>query len=216
MDNDRGLLYFGQTRNYNKRSKEHFNDLKACRHVNIKLQRLFNCKADLMMFPVEECTNNETLNEREIFWIKYHNTTDRTFGLNLAQGGHPLKALSEEAKQRKADGRRGKPGTLKGKKQSSEWIEARVNKTRGQKRKYSEAHIQAIRNERKKRIGLRQKGKIVTLKNLKTEKITIFNSKREVEDFLGIERDKLIHKFYQGKPRRILKEITLGEYLITR
>jgi len=216
MDCDRGLLYFGQTRNYNKRSKEHFNDLEACRHVNIKLQRLFNCKANLMMFPVETCNNNETLNEREIFWIKYHNTIDRNFGLNLAEGGHPLKALSDEAKKRKADARRGKPGTLKGRKQSFEWIEARANKTRGQKRKYSEAHIQAIRDERKKRKGLRQKGKIVTLKNLNTGSITIFNSKREVEDFLGIGRDKLIHKFYQGKPRKILKEIILNDYLITR
>lgn len=44
----------------------------------------------------------------------------------------------------------------------------------------------------------------------------IMDCNREVEDFLGIGRDKLIHEFYQGKPRKILKEIILNDYLITR
>lgn len=46
MDMNRGLMYFGQTRNYDKRSKEHMNDLKGKRHYNIRLQRLFNNNAE--------------------------------------------------------------------------------------------------------------------------------------------------------------------------
>lgn len=39
---------------------------------------------------------------------------------------------------------------------------------------------------------------------------------KEVEDFLKLKRDSLIHKFYYGKPRKILKETTYNNFLIQR
>lgn len=67
-----GMLYFGQTRNFSKRSLEHKNDLKADRHCNSWLQRLFNKGNSFMIFPVEKC-DIDKLNEREIYWISYFN-----------------------------------------------------------------------------------------------------------------------------------------------
>ena len=64
--------------------------------------------------------------------------------------------------------------------------------------------------------GKRRKGKIVKVINLATDEVMSFNSKREVEDFLQIKRDSLIHKFYYGRPRQILKEIIFNNHLIQR
>jgi len=216
MNQENGLFYIGQTRCYSKRSKEHLNDFKAGRHKNIWMQRVFQKNNLLIMFPVENCSP-EKLNEREVFWIDYHQCSNRRNGYNLSKGGDfSLLLLTEDAQKRKADARRGKPGTLKGKKQSKEWIEARMSKLRGQKRNYSEEHLTAIRESRKKTKGIRKKGKLVKVIDLITKEEKIFQSKREVEDFLGIARDKLIHKFYKGKPRKILKETKVGKYLIIR
>lgn len=35
---------------------------------------------------IEEC-DNSLLNEREIYWIHYYNTTDKTIGYNMTIGG---------------------------------------------------------------------------------------------------------------------------------
>jgi group I intron endonuclease len=211
-----GLFYVGQTRKYCVRANAHFAALKNQKHKNIWLQRLYNQGTAFLIFPVEKCIE-KMLNEREKFWIEYHNTNNRNHGYNLSEGGDfSYSTLTEEAKKRRADARKNKPGSLKGRPQSKEWIEARRLKTSGTKRTYTEAHLNAIRKARSLAKGTRQKGKEVTLENISTGKIEVFQSKREVEDFLGIPRDKLIHKFYQGRPRRILKEIRVGNYLITR
>lgn len=36
---------------------------------------------------IERCENNKQLNEREIFWIKFFNSTDRRIGYNITNGG---------------------------------------------------------------------------------------------------------------------------------
>ena len=48
------------------------------------------------------------------------------------------------------------------------------------------------------------------------EDVILFDSKRKVEDFLELKRDSLIHKFYYGKPRQILKETIYNNFLIQR
>ena len=215
LNYDNGKMYFGLTKNYKIRVRDHVNELKRNKHHNSYLQNVYNKMQKLIVFPVEKC-NAFLLKEREMFWIKYHQSYIRTNGYNLTLGGEDLSHMTKEALIRKANSRRGKSGSLKGRAQSPEHIKARVAKTKGQKRNYTKEHLEAIKNTRHKAKGSRQKGKPVTITNLETNKVLYFNSKREVEDFFNIKRDSLIHKFYYGRPRQKLKKIIFNNYLIER
>jgi group I intron endonuclease len=215
LNYDNGKMYFGLTKHFKVRVRDHINDLKAIRHGNDYLQKAWNKKQKFVIFPVEKC-NISNLAEREIFWIDYHKTSIRNNGYNLTLGGEDLSHMTKEALEKRSRTRTGKTTALKGKKQSPEWIEARMVKLRGQKRTYTPEHIEAIKNAMAKNKGKRRKGKIVKVINLATDEVMSFNSKREVEDFLQIKRDSLIHKFYYGRPRQILKETIYNNFLIQR
>ena len=49
---------------------------------------------------LEECYSEKELNEREQYWIKYFNSTDRNIGYNLMSGGYKVRGIkhSEETK----------------------------------------------------------------------------------------------------------------------
>lgn len=215
LNYDTGKMYFGLTKHYKIRVRDHVNDLKASRHNNTYLQNAYNKEQSLCIFPVEKCETNN-LKKREMFWIDYHKSNIRENGYNLTFGGEDLSHMTKEALEKRSASRKGKSTSLKGKKQSAEWVEARMSKLRGQKRKYSDQHIQAIKLTMAKNKGKRCKGKAVKLINLSSTEILMFDSKREVEDFLNLKRDSLIHKFYYGRPRQILKEIEYKGYLIQR
>lgn len=215
LNYDTGKMYFGLTKHYKIRVRDHVNDLKSNRHGNSYLQNAYNKSQNLCIFPVEKCEIT-LLKEREIFWIEYHKTSIRANGYNLTLGGEDLAYMTKESLEKRSATRKGKTTSLKGRKQSPEWIEARMSKLRGQKRSYSVQHIQAIKSTMAKNKGTRGKGKLVTLIDLKTNESLIFNSKREVEDFLNLKRDTLIHKFYFGKPRKILRETEYNGFLIKR
>ena len=209
LNYDNGKMYFGLTKHFKIRVRDHVNDLKAIRHGNDYLQKAWNKKQKFVIFPVEKCDVNNLV-EREMFWIDYHKTSIRKNGYNLTLGGEDLSHMTKESLEKRSRTRTGKTTALKGRKQSPEWIEARMVKLRGQKRNYTPEHIEA------KNKGKRRKGKIVNVINLATDEVMSFNSKREVEDFLQIKRDSLIHKFYYGRPRQILKETTYNNFLIQR
>ena len=215
LNKDTGKMYFGYTKNFNKRSKEHVNALKNCQHYNTYLQKAFNKKQILQIFPVESCII-DLLPQREKFWISYHESHKRENGYNLTEGGEDLATQTEESKLKRSEARKGKSGTLKGRPQYASWIQARINATKGQKRFYSQEHLDSIKKARALAKGTRQKGKTVIVTNLTTKEKLTFNSKRLVEDFLSLKRDTLIHKFYKGKPRIILKQCIVNNYLIQR
>jgi group I intron endonuclease len=215
LNYDNGKMYFGLTKHFKTRVRDHVNDLKAIRHSNDYLQKAWNKKQKFVIFPVEKCEVNN-LAEREIFWIDYHKTSIRKNGYNLTLGGEDLSHMTKESLEKRSRTRTGKTTALKGRKQSPEWIEARMVKLRGQKRTYTLEHVEAIKNAMAKNKGKRRKGKTVKVINLATDEVMSFNSKREVEDFLQIKRDSLIHKFYYGRPRQILKEIIFNNHLIQR
>lgn len=215
LNYDNGKMYFGLTKHFKTRVRDHVNDLKALRHNNDYLQKAYNKNQKFVIFPVEKCDVN-ILAEREMFWIDYHKTCLRNNGYNLTHGGEDLKHMTKESLEKRSLKRKGKTTALKGRKQSHEWIEARMSKLRGQKRNYSPEHIKAIKETMVKNKGKRCKGKLVKVTNLTTNECIIFNSKREVEDYFNIKRDSLIHKFYYGRPRQILKEIIYNDYLIQR
>lgn len=215
LNYNNGKMYFGLTKHFKTRVRDHVNDLKALRHNNDYLQKAWNKKQKFVIFPVEKCELN-VLSEREMFWIDYHKTTIKSRGYNLTFGGEDLSHMTKEALAKRSKTRTGKTTALKGRKQSQEWIDARMIKLKGQKRNYTPEHIKAIKETMAKNKSKRTKGKVVKVTNLETNDVILFNSKREVEDFFQLKRDSLIHKFYYGRPRKILKEIIYNNYLIQR
>lgn len=214
LNKSNGKKYIGLSRNILSRVNQHTKDLLKKQHYNEYLQAAY-LKSSFVAFLIQECLPEE-LKEFEMFWINFYETWNRDNGYNLTRGGEDLGSLTDEAKERKRLNRIGKSSSLKGKKQSKDWVSARMKKLKGQKRSYTQSHIAAIKEARQKSKGSRKKGKPVTLTNTVTGEVTIFNSKREVEDFLNIKRDTLIHKFYYGKPRQILKKINYFNYIIER
>lgn len=89
---------------------------------------------------IEKCSSTDTLNEREIFWISFYNSTDRNIGYNIACGGTGGDTISNH------------PNKAEISKNQSEWM-LENNPTRGRKR--SEQEIEKW----KKSIGDKLTGK---------------------------------------------------------
>lgn len=212
---DSGLLYFGQTRKYNTRTKQHLSDLKGNRHANIWLQRSYLKNHSLLITPVEKCLE-ETLNDREKFWINYHKTNNRNNGYNLSEGGDfSYNTLSEEAKKRRADSRKGKSGSLKGRKQTKEHIRNRSIATKGISKPMSFSTLTALKKERKKNIRT-YSGKAVQITDLITKEILNFDTIRRASVFLQIDERSLNMKFYKGRSMKKVLSIEYKHYKIKR
>ena len=215
LNYDNGKMYFGLTKHFKTRVKDHVNSLKNNKHCNSYLQRAWNKKQKFVIFPVEKC-ELDILAEREIFWIDYHKTTIKNNGYNLTFGGEDLSNLSEESLIKKANNRRGKSSSLKGKKQSPEWIEARMVKLRGQKRNYTEEHLTSIKNTRQKSKGIKQGGVKITIINMNDDSLILYPSIRDAAYSLNIDEKALTNKFYKTRRKILHKEITLNNYKIIR
>jgi hypothetical protein len=214
LNADAGKLYFGQTRCFNKRAKEHIATLKRGNHCNVHLQRTFNDGQNLVIFPVEEC-EVDVLNVREMFWISYHQATDRELGYNMSSGGDfSVNTLSPEALQRKAEARKGKPGSLKGRTQSKEWVEGRAKATRGQKREYSKEHLRIISETMRARKGQVKPG--ISIEIHVDNKVLHYDSIRRAAEYMGIKETLLAQKFYKGRAKRLVSEVEIGNAKIIR
>ena len=96
-----GKVYIGQSINIARRWKEH---RSRANNNDTPLYRAIN-KYGLENFTfeiLEECSVSE-LNEKEIYWIKYYNSTNRNIGYNLTTGGNGgntyLNKTEDELKQ---------------------------------------------------------------------------------------------------------------------
>jgi len=95
-------LYIGQTVNFNERVYLHLSELRRNKHPNQHLQNSWNkygsenFKVDLfedLTEKVKGCDRkyvDDLLNEREIYWISFYNTTDGDKGFNMSSGGDGL------------------------------------------------------------------------------------------------------------------------------
>lgn len=123
VDENPDKIYIGKTINYKIRSKRHYNDLKAQRHGNSYLQRLFNKNKKFNICPLEFCDKND-LSNKEVFWINFFKTN--IVGYNLSKGGEniPDKLLkwSDERKKEWSKRCSEKP-IAKGYKKSKSWKE---------------------------------------------------------------------------------------------
>lgn len=59
---------------------------------------------------VEECNSASELNEREIYWINFYNSTDTSIGYNLTLGGEGIRgySMSDETKEKISNSLKGK------------------------------------------------------------------------------------------------------------
>lgn len=82
-----GKLYIGQTRKtIEERFEMHLKNAK--KHINRYLYDAMNKYGYDNFIPslIEECEDN-LLDEREIYWIKFYNTTNKDIGYNMTIGG---------------------------------------------------------------------------------------------------------------------------------
>lgn len=119
----------------------------------------------------------DELKEKEKYWIKQYNSTDRKIGYNLTEGGDGTfgRMHSEETKEKirqKALGRKASEETRK------KMSEARKGVVSDKKR----AHIQDMINMGKKK---------VIAKKANTEEVIEFNSMTECCDYFKISKDTL-------------------------
>lgn len=77
-------LYIGKSISIERRLQEHSKAILEGKHTNIKMQGYFNIYRTIEYGIVEECTPN-TLDIKEVYWIKELNTIED--GFNITSGG---------------------------------------------------------------------------------------------------------------------------------
>ena len=93
-------VYIGQTINTLKaRIKHHKQNSSNC----TLLKRAINKYGDEMVYEILETVQNESLDEREIHWIKYYNSLAPN-GYNCSTGGNSKKELSDLLKNKISNG----------------------------------------------------------------------------------------------------------------
>ena len=70
-----------------KRQKEYFDKYYLGSGVILQQAIKKYGKENFSCEIIEECDTINLLNEREIYWIKYYNSTNRTIGYNISLGG---------------------------------------------------------------------------------------------------------------------------------
>jgi len=133
-----GKIYIGQTiRKLNRRISDYkssiktFKDKQKTKNCRIYLA-LSKYKIDNFNFEIIDYADNEnTLNEKEIYWIKFYDSTNKEKGYNLTSGGkknfsytkQTLKLIGDASSKRN----KGKGNPMYGKKSSTEKLEKIYN-----------------------------------------------------------------------------------------
>ena len=80
--------YIGQSKDINDRWRRHKGELNRGVHDNDYLQKSWNKHGEeSFKFYVLEYCDTDKLDEKEIYYIKLHNTLNRDLGYNLKSGG---------------------------------------------------------------------------------------------------------------------------------
>jgi group I intron endonuclease len=104
-----GKIYVGQSVQLKTRISQHKSELNFNNHSNNHLQYAWNKYGeDSFEFIVIETCDEEKLNDNEIKWINYFNSTNPDYGYNLESGGNSNYHLSDETKQKISEHRKGK------------------------------------------------------------------------------------------------------------
>jgi group I intron endonuclease len=156
-------VYIGQTKDYDKRIREHIRYLKNNTHQNKYLQRTYNkYGVDIFEFSlIEECSEKE-LTIREQYWIDFYGGVSDPKNYNLREAGSEG-TFSEEVLHKIRTARLGKPHSEESKKKMSK---AHMGKILSEKTKRlisknnTRPHLgKSLSSETKKKIGDANRGK---------------------------------------------------------
>jgi len=121
LNTQNGKIYVGQSVRIESRFAHHKWELKSNRHINYHLQSSFNKYGeDVFEFNVlEECEPSK-LNDNEIWWIEYFNSTDRDNGFNFETGGNSRFDVCKETREKLSKANSGENNPFYGKTHSKE------------------------------------------------------------------------------------------------
>lgn len=125
-------IYIGQTtQKFNKRISQHKRDSK---HRNSYLYNSIKKYGfDKFEFKIlEECSNIEKLNIREIWFIKTYKTQNRNIGYNIHSGGRNY-TIPDDEKKKRSERQKGEKSYWYGKKQSEETKKKKSESSMGNK-----------------------------------------------------------------------------------
>jgi len=188
---ENGKMYIGRTLNFSSRSRAHVGKLRKNIHYNLNLQEDFNNKHELIMFPVEICSE-DNMKQRELFWINYHGTLLSHLGYN--QESDPKSGFT----------------------QNKEWVIKRTVHRKGKPANYSDEHIKKLSNAAKKKKGRKVKGVEIKFINNKTGEINEFISIDSAANYLNMCPKTFCMKFYKTRKRIKQSVIIINDYTITR
>lgn len=104
-----GKIYVGQSVNIHKRFIRHKSALKCNYHPNIHLQNSWNKYGkDSFEFNILELCDEEKLDDNEIWWINYFDSTNLRNGYNIQSGGESTHRLAKETREKISESLKGR------------------------------------------------------------------------------------------------------------
>lgn len=93
--------YIGLTNDVYRRKCEHFSHLRCGTHKNSHLQHAWNMYGeDNFIFYILEKCGIDIIDERERHYISLYKSNNEEYGYNVEPGGHIVKTMSDETKQK--------------------------------------------------------------------------------------------------------------------
>lgn len=196
IENPKGKIYIGQSTNidnrlnghkklYNKGSRLLYNSLKEYGVESHNFSIIKLCSVD-------------ELNKWEIYYIKFFNSNNKEFGLNLTSGGQKYFYHSKETLEIMSKAQTGNTKTL-GRVQSQEEIDKRVRKLKGQKRSPEVRKRMSESGKKKPKVSLKTREKLSkSLKYVNAKKVIdldtnkIYLSAYDAAKEFGIKKSTLV------------------------
>lgn len=175
-----GKIYIGQTmKSIKERRLDHLRSRSTKKYYFHNALSKYGYK-NFIWEEIDFANNREELNEKEIFWIKYFDSTDKDFGYNCTKGGR-VPIFNEETRKKiskAGKGRKHSPETIKKLKEIHKGKKIRPDNyvyTEEHKRKMSEANKgrgkgRKLSQETRKKMSESRKGKVAYICTDETRK----------------------------------------------
>ena len=204
-------VYVGQSTDIYTRWTTHRNELNNNRHHNIYLQKSWNKYGEEnFQFDILESCAEDSLDEKECYYIELLNSIDKKYGYNLVSGGSSNKKFSEDVLKRMSEAQTGRKHSDETKKKIGDANRGRI-KSREEIEKIRNSHKREnLSDETLNKMSISKKGKkfsVETRKKLseshKNRVVTDETRKKLSESHMGHKvspetREKL-RKYHTGR-----------------